>query len=51
MNDFEKQIVIYTANKIKNNEPTPHYYPNIIVGKSLGDLFEAGYIYKKILSA
>ena len=50
MNDIEKNIVIITANKIKNNESITHKPIERIIGKSYKDLFEAGYIYHQILS-
>ena len=50
LNKLELDIIISSANKIKNGKPIEHYPINIVKGKSLKDLYLAGYIYKKILS-
>ena len=51
MTETERKIVIETAKKIKNNEYITPSPVNIIKGKSIKDLFEAGLIYRTILSA
>ena len=49
MTNSEKVYITNIDNKIKNNEPTPHYPVNIVKGKSIQDLFQAAYIYRSVL--
>ena len=49
MTNSEKVYITSIANKIKNNEPTPHYPVIIVKGKSIYDLYQAARIYRSIL--
>ena len=51
MSDREKCYITNIAKSIKNGKVPTHHEPNIIVGKSIKDLLEAGIIYRHILSA